>query len=96
MWDLQQRLDKDRKDLARCLSSKPGADCMTAGDYQLFSYYWLFRLETVIITISICTILLFVTLKFLLKHCKGAQSFSVGTVSQKSSDDLLTRHYLDI
>lgn len=69
---------------------------MTSSDYQLFSYYWLFRLETVIITISMCTILLFITLKFLLKHIMGTQSLSVGTGTQRGSDDLLTRHYYDI
>jgi hypothetical protein len=79
MWDLQKQLDEDRKNLESCLSSEPDEGCMTAGDYQLFSYYWLFRLETVIITISMCTILLFIALKFLFKHIMGTQSLSFCT-----------------
>lgn len=114
MWDLQLLIDKDRLNLATCLTKPAGEECLTAGeptgevcmavgegcmaagDYELFNYYWLFRLETVIIWSSMLTVLIFVIFKFALKKFLPSQSFYIATPSQMVSEDLLTRHHFNI
>lgn len=65
--------------------------CMTEGDYRLFSYYWLFRLETVIVTASFCTVFAYAIIKLIMSRSHIRQAFNSWTMSQQNSDDLLIR-----
>jgi hypothetical protein len=64
---------------------------MLEGDYRLFSYYWLFRLETVIVTASFCTVFAYAIIKLIMSRCNAGLAFYRQTISQKNSDDLLNR-----
>ena len=48
---------------------------MTDGDYRLFSYYWLFRLEVAVITASFCSVFVYAAIKLIMS--KFTSGFAV-------------------